>query len=411
MCNYTSLQNNSLENQLIILCSQTTLGVEKSERIAELLSRTLDWSFIKKVASRNGVLPLVSWNLLNNFAESLPPEIEDELSGYLNDHTGKNLHATLKLLETVKILEEAGISILPFKGTTLAKRAYNNLALRQYVDLDVLVKPKDFDRTIEILSDSGYKIIGDPNNLRRKSLFINRKKDVGLLSPDESVTFELHWKLSGSHFALPYEIDELWNRLETIEIGGSIINALPFCDLFVYLCLHGSRHKWAKFSWVCDLHELILLKENSEENFDWKEVHRHAKKYGCEKVVELGLFLVKYFFNVEVGYPGFEAIENDEKFLKIARQMQDENFSIDEISSDMADWYLYHLTLKERKIDRLRLHNFYLLWYLRIALKPNALDEQVFHLPPLFYPFYYILRPFRLFFTYFGSDSEKKKTF
>ena len=227
------------------------------------------------------------------------------------------------------------------------------------------------------------------------------------ISSDGGVPIELHWKLSGSHFALPFEIDELWNRLENIEIGGAELNALPFNDLFVYLCLHGSRHRWGKFSWICDLHELILSINNSGEKLNWEDIQIHAKKYGCEKVVELGLFLVRYFYKLEIDYPGYENIKNDQTFLKIAQQIKKRNFSKDVSSSEIGDWYLYHLTLKERKIDRLRLHIYYIIWYVKITFKPNALDEQVFNLPTIFYPLYFILRPLRLLFTYFGFNSKK----
>jgi hypothetical protein len=408
MPNYLSLKNNSLESRLIILCSQTSLNPENIEHISEILSRSLDWDFIKNIASRNGVLPLVVWNLINNFAQFLSPENYKEISQYLHNHTQKNLHSTFKLIEIAQILEKNRIAILPFKGTTLAKRAYNNLALRQYVDLDILVKPKDFEKTVEILLANNFELISNTFEFKRKPLFLRHKKDIGLINSEDNIRIELHWKLSGSHFALPLEIDELWNRLETINLGGKEINVLPFYDLFVYLCLHGSRHKWEKFSWICDLHELILIKENGSEKFNWEAVHRHAKKYGCEKVVELGLFLVQYFYELKIDYPGFEHIKFDATFLKIAHQIQKKAFSRDVNSSKIGDWYLYHLTLKERKTDRLRLHIYYLIWIFKLTFKPNALDEQVFHLPTIFYPLYYILRPFRLLFNYINFNSKKK---
>lgn len=391
------------------MCSRTTLSPENKDRISDLLTQSLDWDSIKNLASRNGVLPLVSWNLLNNFAHLLSPEDNDELSLYLQKHTQNNLFSSLKLVEFVRTLEKAGIAVLPFKGVTLAKIAYDNLALRQFVDLDVLVKPKDFDKTVNFLIKSGYAPIGNPGGLtKRKSLFLRFKKDLGLVSPDGNVRIELHWKLSGSHFALPFEIDQLWGRLETVDLGGAELKALPFYDLFVYLCLHGSRHRWEKFSWICDLHELILVKENSGEKFDWEAVYHHAHKYGCEKVVELGLFLVQYFYDLKIDYPGYEDIINDETLHKIAQRVQKNDFSKNVNSANIGDWYLYHLTLKERKTDRMKLHFYYIIWYLKLAFRPNTLDKQVFHLPPLFYPLYYILRPFRLVITRFMPNSKKK---
>lgn len=414
MCNYLSLKDKNLESYLIILCSQTDLSERDIEIVKRILSYELDWDHIRRIAGRNGVLPLVAWNLLNNFSGFLSNDQKSEAAEYLIRHTKKNLFSTLKLIEIAQALEKESVAILPFKGTVLAQYAYGNLALRHYVDLDVLVKPKDFDKAVDVLQHNGYRPIeiGSSGGVKRKNLFFRRKKDLGMISNDGEIRLELHWKLSGSHFALPFEIDELWNRLEQIEIGGSRLNDLPFCDRFVYLCLHGSRHKWEKFAWICDLHELILINENSETPAEWKAVRAHAKRHGCEKVFALGLFLVQYFYKIDANNSCRAYVDEDnEAFVKIAREIENKNFSGATDPSDISDWYLYHLALKERQTDRIKLHIYYIVWYLKLTFKPNSLDKQVFHLPDVFYPLYFVLRPFRLLFTYLylSSKTEDKK--
>ena len=398
----------SLETQLVIGCSRTHLNGHHAARIREVLKHPLDWVFILGIASRNGVLPLVCWNLRQNFADVISPETQLLLSELLQKQTQKNLFLTHKLIEICGMLEKHEIPVLPFKGTTLAVQAYGNLALRDYCDLDVLVKPKHFDKAIKILSKNGFEPIGEINWLKRNLLFFNNKKDVGLVGPDKMVHLELHWKLSGSHFALPLEIDDLWKRLDKISLGGKDLYALPFNDLFVYLCLHGSRHAWAKFSWICDLHELIRAQEISSEKIDWARVQSHASTCGCERVVALGLFLVNRFFGLKTSYPDFEKIESNPDYEKIAEKVEQKSFSRSGASIQINDWYLYHLSLKERKTDRLKLHLRYFFWYLKIIFKPNSLDESVFHLPAILYPFYYVLRPIRLLFTYQSGKPSRK---
>lgn len=401
--------NNSLEIQLILKCSKIYKNKQDNDHISQLLNQPLDWDFILDVAGRNGLLPLVCWRLLQNFADILPSETRNLLTQFFQVQTRKNLVFTRKLIETVNILKEVGIPILPFKGTTLAMQAYGNLALRHYSDLDVLVQPKHFDEAVKVLTEHGYTPIGKINWLKRKILFFNNKKDVGLLNKEENVRIELHWKLSGAHFAMPLEISDLWDRLERLNLGGTELYALPLNDLFVYLCLHGSRHGWEKFAWICDLHELILTKENSGGEINWIEIQQHAKNLGCEKVVELGLFLVDKFFNLRTNYPDFEQIKNNPAYKTIAEQIEQKCFSKDKGTTQIGDWYLYHLSLREKETDKWKLHLRYFFWYLRIIFRPNALDKSVFHMPTIFYPLYYILRPLRLLFNYFSSDAPKKK--
>jgi Uncharacterised nucleotidyltransferase len=44
---------------------------------------------------------------------------------------------TGSLLQVVDLFSREGIPVLPFKGPTLAMAAYRNLALREFVDLDL----------------------------------------------------------------------------------------------------------------------------------------------------------------------------------------------------------------------------------------------------------------------------------
>lgn len=384
------------EEELMLLCSRTRFSQEVEARVCRILKGPVDWDFVKDSAGRNGIAPLVTWNLLNRFRTEISGEIAREFSDYLSVHTRKNLFLTRKLIELEAMLTGNGVEMLPFKGSTLAQRAYGNLALRQYVDLDILVKPKDFDRAVTLLSAASFKTVG-PSPARVRGPFgVDRRKDVGLVSEDGEVRVELHWKLSGSHFAMPFEIDELWGRLVEVEVGGTKLNALPFEDLFVYLCLHGSRHRWEKFSWICDLNELLRSREEEQGALDPGHVLSHASRYGCGKVTEFGLFLVERYFGLATKGPQVERIMSDRGFRRIAEELDRRVFKESEGAGAVGDWYFYHLSLKERRFDRLKLHIFYLLWYLRLAFRPNALDERVFRLPKIFYPLYYLLRPVRL---------------
>lgn len=386
------------ESALILECSRTSVDSEKVRGILSDTHRQLSWPFIFKIAGRNGVLPLVSSNLLREFHEILDEEIRAALSEFLGGHVRNNLLQTSKLVEIYNLLEAAGIPMLPFKGPSLAVQAYGDISLRQFVDLDILVQPRHFDEAVKVLQKAGYIPIDKATWLKRKGRFFTRKKDLGFVSEDRQIRVELHWKLSGTHFAMPVEIDELWKRLETVRLGGTDVRSLPFADLFVYLCLHGSRHGWEKFSWVCDINELIRETEISGE-INWEDVRQQARRYGCEKTVELGLFLMHSFFGTTIDYPEVARILNDKVLSDIGSKIKGNAFSPTDKSMEIGDWYLYHLSLKEKKADRLRTRMVYLFWYLKVAIKPNELDEAVFKLPALFHPLHYLIRPIRLGFT------------
>lgn len=403
--------NVGVEQDLILRCSSTRLSEEEKDKIYSLLNDSPDWDFLLNQASRNGLLPLASWNLLNSFPDLLPEKVKIRITEHLSNHTRRNLYLTSKLIDIIRELEKTGIPALPFKGATLAQRAYGNIALRDFVDLDILVQPKHFNEAVDRLGEKGFKPIGDTSWTKRRTAGFSRRKDLGLSSEDRSVIIELHWKISGSHFGLPFEIRQLWERLEKIQIGGASLNALSFTDLFVYLCLHGSRHGWEKLAWLCDLRELVESHKASGATINWTEIRDRARLHGCEKVVELAIYLLDSYLDYEIDFPGREKILCEEAFGEIANSIWEKTMTSSATSSEIGDWYFYHLSLKERKQDRLRVHFYYFVWYMRLVFTPNALDKAIFPLPGIFYPLYFILRPFRLLAGYFsvsGKDSDQE---
>ena len=384
------------ESELIFACARTQVNLERLRSLAASLPEPLDWEFICRVAGRNGLLPLVGKNLLNTCSDLLDAKFLSVLSEFLRDHIRNNILQTSKVIEISHLLDSAGIPVLPIKGPTLAIQAYDDISLRHYVDLDMLVQPRHFDRSVTVLQKAGYAPLDKASWLQRKGLFFTRKKDLGLVSEDKQIRIELHWKLSGTHFAMPVEIGELWDRLETVSVAGKDLRALAFNDLFVYLCLHGSRHGWQKLLWICDIHELIRKTEGIGSGIDWFEVRQHARAHGCEKALELGILLIYDLFGRNTDYPEIERILADKTYRKIAEHVRSSSFGIAEPSMEIGDWYAYHLSLKEKMSDRLRMRMVYLGWYLKVAVKPNRLDEAVLSLPSAFYPLYYLIRPVRL---------------
>jgi Uncharacterised nucleotidyltransferase len=389
------LNNLSPESRLIIGVCQTSLMPDVIETMRTLITPNTDWDYVIGVARRNAVLPLLSWNLLNHFSEQLPPAVKDGLHQELLVHTQRNLFLTQKVGELVRMFRKIEVEALPFKGPMLALQAYGNPALRKYGDLDILVRPRDFGRAVVALEANGYKPVTTVSWLNKTNWFISRKKDVYFVHPNQAVNLELHWKLSGSHFGLPKEMNLLWERLEAVNIGGTSVPALCFNDLLIYLCLHGSRHSWERFSWICDVNQLIL----SENEVDWDCLFTEARRLGCENVLALGLRLIHEFFGFDVPVPLWKTIKSESLYEGMVQEIRERLFSEEARPVTIDERYPYHLKLKERRSDKWKLHIHYLSWYLKIILTPNDADKNVINLPRLLYPVYFITRPVRLAFA------------
>lgn len=391
------------EGEIILLCSRSSLSSEHRARVAELLSESICTEHLMQLAHRNGVLAFVGNNLLEHFEAELPLGLKEKLAEYCHQHALRNIFLTGKLVEVIKSFHNSGIQCVPFKGPTLALRAYKTLAQRQFIDLDILVFPKDFERAVQLLLNNGHSILESSPPRKTFGIFINRKKDISLTNHD-GVRVELHWKLSGSYFGMPLQLRELWGRMDKTNLAGLQINTLPFNDLFVYLCLHAARHGFERLEWLCDLNELI----NSEKEIEWEAIMHHAKRHGCERAVALAMLLIVDLFGTRPPYPGLRSIESDRALMRAVKRVRERLLASKPDVSRLGDWYEYHLMLKEKLRDRIKLHLFYLTWYVKLIFRPNLADQKAFALPAMFYPLYYILRPARLLLTYLNRSPSKR---
>jgi len=270
--------------------------------------------------------------------------------------------------------------------------AYGNLALREYGDLDLLVRPRDVLRTKDLLARNGFNLVPLLKRTQTNSRFRARNKDLVFENVNGRVRLELHWRLTGRHFSFPLELKELWGRLEPVSLAGVQMATLGMEDLFLYLCMHGSRHGWERLVWICDIAELIRVRQD----ICWKRVIERAAELGCERMLVLGLLLAKELLGAELPQQAEQIILADVELRPLTRKLVDSLFGTSEASRDLGDWYDLHLKVRERIQDRLRLHAYYFFRYLRLAVRPNERDHAVLELPGPISFLYFLLRPFRL---------------
>lgn len=403
-------QLGSAESRLIIACSQVAAcRGDRNAEIRELLKANIDWNAAIALATRNGVLPLFATALRSHFRGALPIDVDSTLGEFLRKHTANNLFLTSQMIEVVQILKLKGIDVLPFKGPSLAFRAYGSPILRHYVDLDLLVKPGDFERALAILCCHGYLSNSRIGRIRRSLQVFTQRKDVVLTSPDGRVHIELHWKLSGAHFAQATRESHLWERLQRREIGGSKLLSMQFNDIFFYLCLHGTRHEWERLGWLTDVLELIESEERLGNAIEWNKLIDEAVDRGCARIVRLTLFLLKRFFQKST----IENISNSDSehslFEVISREIESRILAGNVSRRNKLEKKTYLLSLQEKRSQRIILQLVYGVSYLRILLLPNELDKSVIRLPRALHSVYFVLRPFRLIADRFGINRTRHK--
>jgi hypothetical protein len=156
--------------------------------------------------------------------------------------------------------------------------------------------------------------------------------------------------------------------------------------------MHGSRHGWERLGWVCDVAELVRI----NPDFDWPIIIAQAHLLGCERALMLALWLARELLDAEIPAKIMDNIQNDEDLKLVAANAREWLFRQPGDSLKLSTWYHYHLGMKERSRDKVRLHLYYHLRYLRLALTPNQKDHRLVLLPASFSFLYYVVRPLRL---------------
>ena len=380
------------EIDLLFACARTQVNQAIDERVRALLELKIDWAFVIEKARQHCVMPLLCWNLCKLWPQLVPDSILRQLHESSAAHARRNLLQTAELIEVVGALDAEKIQALAFKGPALAAQVYGNLSLRQYGDLDILVHESDLNAAINVLLARGYQLENAATNSRKFFSSRPRGKDVVLTNATRGIRVELHWRLSGAHFSFPLNLRNLWDELDEIDLASTRLRCLKPNELLIYLSLHGSRHSWERLGWVCDVAEVI----RAYPDLDWPQVLRRARSLGCERSLLLSLMLASELFDAEIPFAVKQKLAADQKLRVVAVQVCKWFFREAEQSLTLSEWYLYHLWLKERQVDKLRLHIHYSLRYLRLALRPNQRDHAIVLLPASVSFLYYLVRPLRL---------------
>ena len=379
------------EIRLLVACARTEIDAETADAIRYLLKKAIDWAYLFKQANRHFVAPLLSFNLLTHFPDAIPEELRRSVRIGLQAHARHNLFMAQELIRLIAKLESNGIPVLPFKGPVLTALAYKNLSLRQFGDLDILVRKRDVTRARKQLMAEGYGA-GTLTWFQKRIPTFSTRKDLVLVNASTNVRIELHWRLSGKYFSFPVEAKHFWNRLDVMNLAGTFVRTLPPQEVLLYLCMHGSRHSWERLGWICDVAEMV----RANSSWNWSEVMREASELGNERNLALGLYLANDLLGARIHPAVLDKVRSDPMIRSLAAQVQALLFQDVQPSLDIGYLHDYHLKVKERMTDRVRLRWHYYRRYLQLVLRPTAQDRTGLsnraHLSFL----RYVTRPFRL---------------
>src|SRR5439155_10711561 len=132
------------EDQLCLLLFRGELSPDAERQALELLASPLGWQRLLERARTHEVLPLLYRNLQALGFAGVPEPVRAELADAYGNNAIRNVLLAKELARVLSLLGEAGVPVMPVKGTALAESLYGDPALRVCADIDILVPPRYF---------------------------------------------------------------------------------------------------------------------------------------------------------------------------------------------------------------------------------------------------------------------------
>jgi Uncharacterised nucleotidyltransferase len=373
------------EDELLLCSARTEASPELVARIRALAASDVDWDYLALLARRHSIIPLLYRQLERHASELVPSAYLAKLKLQYQENHARNIILTDELCRLIKLFNDAGIETIPYKGPALALFAYDNLALRRFVDLDVIVRKQDALRARDLLLGEGY-IPGKSLTPAQQELLLRTQHNMQFARDNRRLLLELHWEVAPHLFASSVQENELWQNLTTININGTELKTLAADDLLFSLCVHGSRHLWERLGWICDVAELI-----ARHQLNWPALLQRAAETDSERMFLLGLQLAQKLLDTNLPPEVQQRCASDMRLQTLAVKVIEHLFSgPTHVPATSREIFKYNIGVRKSFAARAR--------YFAYMLRPTDSDFGSHSLPPGFGFAYYLMRPFRLLF-------------
>ena len=373
------------EKNLLLCCARAEASPEVAARIRTLAALDVDWNYLALLARRHSITPLLYRQLERHASELVPFIYFAKLKLEYQANSARNIILTEELCRLVKLFNDAGIETIPYKGPVLALFAYGDLALRRFVDLDVIVKKSDVPRARDLLIAEGYTL-SKPLTAAQQDLLLRTQHNLQFTRDQRRLFLELHWEVAPHLFASSVQENELWQHLDTIGVRGTKLKTLSPDDLLFSLCVHGSRHLWERLGWICDIAELI-----SRHEINWPALLQRAAAADNERMILLGLHLAHKLLDAPIPPDIQQRCTADARLESLGNNVVAHLFNgPTHIPATSSEIFKYNINVRKSLAARAR--------YFVHMLRPTDSDFGGRALPRGLSFAYYLIRPFRLLF-------------
>ncbi len=368
---------------------------EASARLERLLESPVDPDYFVALSERQGLLPLAHKRLRELSASPAARELSSRLRGHCTRNAARCLLLTSELLRVLASFEREGIEAIPYKGPALAVAAYGDASLRQFVDLDILVRPRDVESATRLLEDLDYEPHFKLRDSRERERFLRLSYVQLFQRGPDGVAIELHWSVAPRFFGFALRAERLWDYEGRLALGGREVRAVAPELLVLLLCVHGNKDLWLRLEWVAAVAALA-----SRDDFDWRRLIDDAARHRALRVLLVGLCLCEELLGATPPAEVKRLIDSSPAVAALAETAKRTMFDEEARAQSLAAQIRFHTRSKDRLRDRLG-------YCARLALTTTPVDWRALELPaPLSFA-HALVRPLRLARKYLAAPARR----
>lgn len=382
-----------LEIRILIHCARRNLEQLNRDSLEQLIRGPVDWELLFRLADEHGLAALLQEHL-SEIGEGIAP---GDFVLRLREICRKcALRELLLCAEWVRIageFQQAGIPAVVHKGPMLAARAYGNVTLRQYNDLDIVISQRYVAEVLEQMPRLGYEAkfagtrdgAGESQRIPGEYVFLNTANRA---------LVEFHTERTLRYFPIVLDLEGMLRRATTVPLSDKEIRVFSREDEILMLAVHGAKDFWARLIWIADIAELV----KQPPQLAWAELLERANAMRIRRMVRLAILLANEILGLELPPEIRSIVGADHAAEKLANELA-ESLRKDASRFDgILRRSLYRMGTVEGMWAGMR-------YWMRLSTAPTEEDWALMDAPQPLARSYAALRPLRLWRKYRRTSS------
>ena len=380
-----SVHERTREWRLLVACARHAAGLADARGIAAAAALIDDWASAERLACAHGLLP---WLARGLSAAGMTGGAHAPIADAAAASVARTLGQVRRLAELSVLLERAGIRALPFKGPVLSMQLYGDVALRQSVDVDLVVPFDDYRAARAALVAHGLPPRGGHSERQERTLF----RWLGHAPFGRGADFvELHWRFADRRFPFALRVEDAIARSRPVVLAGATLPMMADDDLLAVLAMHGARHLYERLEWLAGVTRLLVAHHGESA-----QLVAHARSLRARRTLLASVHVAHHVLGFSLDDDWARALAADPDAAAVGATMAAEleaSARRDAPFPAGAALQRRYADLVDTRLDRA------LLW-MHAAMDPTARDHEALALPDTLAPLHRVIRPARLAATY-----------